>query len=204
MYIHGEHVFSRILVKRFNTDKWPPPPFFPCLDKFQVTFADLNIKSLGHIHIPKNVRWVEYLQENLKLSWIVIDPTQKHAANLFRYTCKPRSVKIQPLYKDEYHKVVCGTVMAGEGQVRSEMVNCLVKLTCFSNGGDGLYVRKVVIVMEDTTINRNLVALKQGATILLNAIQNGERKKFDLPKQEVDKFQISNLQRKKNRNRKRK
>ena len=56
--------------------------------------------------------------------------------------------------------------------------------------------------MEDMTINRYLVTLKQGATILLNAIQNGERKKFDLPKQEFDKFQISKLQRKKNKKRK--
>jgi len=186
MYIDGEPLFSRIRVESFNRENWPP---YYLSDTFDVTFYEYwKVKPLGHIHIPVNASWSEYLKENLKLSWIVIDPTQKRAANLFRYTCKPLSAALRQVY-NVYHEVVYGTVMAGESQVRSEMVNCLVKVMCFSNDGDGLDVMRVMVEMEDMTRNRDLC-------------YSEARKKFDLPKQEFDKFQISKLQRKKNRKRK--
>jgi hypothetical protein len=178
--------------------------FSPDPDTFKVTFDDLKIKWSGHIHILVNARWTEYLQENLKVSWIVIDPTRKRAANLLRSTYKPRTVTLGQLFPDLYYKVVYDTVMAGTSQVRSKMVKCQVKVTCCCSRGDGLSMRRVVIGMEDMTRNRGrksrrkfLVNVKQGVTILLNAIQNGERKKFNLPKQDFDKFQISDPEREK-------
>jgi len=197
MYIDGEPVFSRIGVESFDTEEYKYWCIYFISD---VTCYGWKRMPMGHIRIPVNASWIEYLQENLKLSWIVIHPTRKRAASLFRYTCKPISVTRRRKYKDVTHEVVYGTVIAGECQVRSEMVNCHVKVMCCKNGGDGLDVMRVVIEMED--MNRDLVTVKQGVSILHNAIQNGQRKKFDLPKQEFDKFQISDLQRKKNRKRK--
>jgi hypothetical protein len=179
IYIHGKPLISRVRVQSLNTN---------CLsssDLFHLTlFDDLN---MGHIHTEE---WKEYMPKNLwtglRLSWIVIDPIRKRAANLLRSSCKP--IFVERLYwlgPGEY-VIMYEMVMAGECQVPMEMVKCRVSVSCFSNA-DGLHLKEVVVTMENI-ISRNLVKLNQFVTILLNAIQNGERKKFDLPREEYVKM----------------
>jgi len=181
IYIHGECLTSSVRVQSLNTN---------CLsfsDLFHVTFDDFN---MGHIH---NEEWEEYVAENLRLSWtdlrlswIVIDPIRKHAANLIRSSCIPSSVgQTMHWWGPGEHKILYEMVMAGECQVPTEMemVKCKVSVSCFPND-DGLHLKEVVVRMNDM-ISGNLVGLNQCVAILLNAIQNGEWKKFDLPRGRV-------------------
>jgi len=108
--------------------------------------------------------WTEYLHENLRLSWVIIDPIQNCAAGLFRSSCKPLSVN-QMLTKIE---VAYSTMMAGQ--------KWQVKVTCrWKGGGDRLYVRSVVFGIEHMTGELG----RQAGINLLNTIQNGERIIFD-------------------------
>jgi hypothetical protein len=105
--------------------------------------------------------WTKYLSENLRLSWVVIDPLQNRAASLFRSSCKPL------LFTQGMNIVVeYSTMMAGQ--------NCRVIITCYGkNGRYGLHMRSVLFRIVD--MNRELVLERQDGIILLNAIQNGER-----------------------------
>ncbi|RHN67828.1 putative F-box domain, leucine-rich repeat domain, L domain-containing protein [Medicago truncatula] len=82
IYIHGEYLTSSVRVQSLNTD---------CLsssDLFHLTFDDLN---MSHIHTKewKEEDVLKNLWTLLKLSWIVIDPIRKRAANLLRSSCEP-------------------------------------------------------------------------------------------------------------------
>ena len=162
VFVQGKPLFSRVLVERLNTNN---SPYF-----FRYIFdVKLEGSNLGHIYCHEEYN--EYLQENLRLSWVVIDPTRKRAANLFCSGVKPLSVK--PFLG--HYRVVYAMEMAGESQVRTKMIICLVRIWCFFNK-DGLHLKGVLAKMDD--MDGNLVGVEQGVTILLNAIQNGERKKF--------------------------
>jgi hypothetical protein len=165
IYIHGEHLISRVRVQSLKST-WTPFS----LDLIHLMFDDLY---MGRIH---NETWKEYLEEkDLRLSWIVIDPTRKRAANLIPFSRKPYMVArcVYRYGRCEY-EMLCEKAMAGEYQVP---MKCQVRVTCFSNA-DGLYLKNVAVRMKDM-IRRNIVGRTQCIKILLNAIQNGERKKFD-------------------------
>jgi len=104
--------------------------------------------------------WTEYLHENLRLSWVIIDPIQNRAAGLFRSSCKPLSVN-QMLTKIE---VMYSTMMAGQ--------KWQVKVKCrWKDGGDRLYVRSVEFGIEHMTGELG----RQAGINLVDVIQNGER-----------------------------
>jgi hypothetical protein len=165
VFVNGKPLFSRVLVEPLNTDN---------LRYFSRNIFDVKFdySNLGHINFQVNEEYNEYLQENLRLSWVVIDPTQKRAANLFCSSVKPLSV-IPWL---DHYDVVYAMEMVGESQVRTKIINCVVRVSCFFNE-DELHLRRVLSRVEE--MDGFLVGVKQGVIILLNAIQNGERKKFE-------------------------
>ncbi|KEH34429.1 putative F-box domain-containing protein [Medicago truncatula] len=165
VFVHGKPLFSRVLVEHLNTNNFP----YFSRNIFDVKF---DYSNLDHIHFLVNEEYNEYLQENLRLSWVVIDPTRKRAAKLFCSSVEPLSV-IPWL---NHYEVVYAMVMAGESQVRTKMINCVVRVFCFFNE-DELHLRRVLSRMED--VDGCLVGVEQGVTILLNAIHYGERKKFE-------------------------
>jgi len=165
VFVHGKPLFSRVLVEPLNTDNFP----YFSRSIFDVKFDDSN---LGHIYSWVNEGYNEYLQENLRLSWVVIDPTRKRAANLFRSSVKP--IMVIPWVN--HYEVVYAMEMAGESHVRTKMINCVVRVFCFFNE-DELHLKRVLSKIED--MDGCLVGVEQCVTILLNAIQNGERKKFE-------------------------
>ena len=158
-------MISRVRVQSLNTN-WT----LSSSDLYCLLFDDLY---MGRIH---NEPWNECLKEKeLRLSWIVIDPTHKRAANLLPSSRKPVMVaRCIHRYGQCEYEMLCEKAMAGEYQIP---IKCQVRVICFSNA-DGLHLKEVVVRMKDM-ISRNLVGLPQCVTILLNAIQNGERKKFD-------------------------
>jgi hypothetical protein len=124
VFVKGKPLYSRVILERYNK-----------IPKFDVKSDDSN---LGHIHFRVKAESSEYLQENLRLSWVVIDPTRKRAANLFCSSVKPLSVR--PLSYHYNYDVVYGMEMVGERT--TEMINFEVTVPCFFKG-DWFQVRGV-------------------------------------------------------------
>ena len=126
--------------------------------------------------------WLTHLEENLTLSWILIDPNRKRAANLSSRI--PVRVQRHWLTGEIQFRFV--TVMArGDGSsygkwwLRSpeqEMVQCGIVVTCGGDkeGGE-MHVREVGMHLQDME-GRHLSG-KESMVVLRNAIERGERRK---------------------------
>ncbi|CAJ2663306.1 F-box protein at2g27310-like protein [Trifolium pratense] len=125
----------------------------------------------------------EYLKEKLRFSCVLISSlyseissrsTIKHAGSLFRPCCKPVSVTTNNGSVVAVYETLLP--MAGVWEYFTEMVKCEVKVKCEwkNEEEDKFYVRRIKIRMEDMdgiVVNEN-----QAAIILMNAIENGERR----------------------------
>ncbi|GAU31971.1 hypothetical protein TSUD_359160 [Trifolium subterraneum] len=164
--LHGEQeckpLFTSLQIQRIETEEeyYLPRP---------INFYKRN---LNFIHV-KIEECEEYLEEKFKLNCVVIEPYRKRAGSLFHWSCKLVSVK-QAFSRVE---VVYETVMPGLWEFYTMMVKCEVKVTCFweDEKEDTLYVRSIKFAMEDMK-GKPLLG-KHAAIVLLNAIENGERKK---------------------------
>ncbi|KAK7312663.1 hypothetical protein VNO77_36704 [Canavalia gladiata] len=167
IYYKGNPILSR--VKRTETNKnwflssslWmdvlEPDEFVPTPVKF----------------VCKDEEWMNDLEENLNLSWIVMDPNQKRAANVSSW----RAVSVARHWLTREVEVVYAAMMAGERQTATEMVQCVVKVTCCGKVGAELHVREVNLVMEDTEGRH--VSGNEGMKILQRAMQDGKRKRVE-------------------------
>ncbi|XP_058746971.1 F-box protein At2g27310-like [Vicia villosa] len=131
---------------------------------------------LLHVYIPGNKElWMDYFQDNLRLNWIVINETQNCARSLFGPSSKPVSIK----RTSNTIEVVCKNVMLGQCKDYTEMVKCYmkVKITCnLDSNYNGRNKGRLEVGMED--MNGKRVLARHANMIILNAILNGERKKF--------------------------
>lgn len=121
--------------------------------------------------VRKNEEWMKHLEDHLSLSWIIIDPTGKRSANVS--SRKPVLVRRHWLTRDV--EILFAVTMAGETRRSTEMVQCMVKVTCCGKVGGELYMREVGLVMED--MEGGEVSGKEGVGILMKAMEFGERKK---------------------------
>ncbi|KAE8734825.1 putative F-box family protein [Hibiscus syriacus] len=96
-----------------------------------------------------DVTWLKHLEENLSLSWIVIDARRKKAVSM----SSERAVWVQRHWLTGNVQARFGTVMEGdEGWGSSkELVECGVVVTCgeIENEGEEMHVREVSMRMED-------------------------------------------------------
>ncbi|KAF3439438.1 hypothetical protein FNV43_RR17716 [Rhamnella rubrinervis] len=115
--------------------------------------------------------WLEHLEENLTLSWIMIDPARKRAANLS--SRKPVSVERHWLTGEVQLRY--GTIMKALGS--GEEVQCAMVVTCGEGEelGGKLQVREVSLVVED--MEGKHLSGKDSLGILENAVEGGKRKK---------------------------
>ncbi|XP_052184665.1 F-box protein At3g44326-like [Diospyros lotus] len=111
------------------------------------------------------------LEDNLTLSWVMIDPTQNRAANFS--SRRPVSVNRHWLTGDI--EVRYSVVLAG-GR-KGELVVCEAVVTCCGNSKEGgeLQVKDVSFLMEDME-GKNLRG-QQSLVILQEAVRSGERRK---------------------------
>ncbi|XP_062082539.1 F-box protein At2g27310 [Humulus lupulus] len=126
--------------------------------------------------------WLKHLEDNLTLSWILIDPNLKRAANVS--SRRPVSVKRHWLTGEIQLRF--STVMAGEGSNGSpgwwvgaatrEVVQCGVVVTCGGDKEGGrMYVREVGLHVEDME-GKHLKG-SESLVILGNAVEGGARRK---------------------------
>ncbi|XP_038685703.1 F-box protein At2g27310-like [Tripterygium wilfordii] len=116
---------------------------------------------------------LEHLKESLILSWIVIDPISKRAANMssrspvsLEWPCTARNVQL-------YYS----TIMAGDGRLglEAELVECRIVVTC--SGLDEGEVHVDDVSMEIRDIEGRRFDGRESLVILQEAIVKGERKR---------------------------
>ncbi|MBA0578807.1 F-box protein At2g27310 [Gossypium raimondii] len=131
--------------------------------------ASTPVRYLGG---SQDEAWLQHLEENLSLSWIVINPTRKKAVNV----SSRRAVSVQRHWLTGDVQVRFGTVTAGdEGRGSSrELVECGVVVTCCGKEGGEMHVREVCMVMEDME-GKGLNG-KDSLVILEGVIEQGRRK----------------------------
>ncbi|CAL0332147.1 unnamed protein product [Lupinus luteus] len=132
-----------------------------------------------HLKFSRNddVEWLQNLERNLTLSWIMIDPTRKRAVNLSSGSVV--STRWQTL--TEELEVVYAVMM-------EEEVQCSVKVTCCGKVGGEMDVKEVSVTMEDMDGRR--VMGKDSMVILQRAMEFGKRKRMDRneKKESYEKF----------------
>nr|KYP68700.1 F-box protein At2g27310 family [Cajanus cajan] len=167
IYYQGKPVFSR--VKRTQTQKnWflSSPLWLDALEPNELIPTTVKFAR-------KDEEWLRHFEENLSVSWIVVDPAQGRAANV----SSRGAVAARRHWLTRDLEVVYAAEMAGERQHAMERVQCVVKVTCCGKVGGELHVREVNLVMEDTE-GRHVTG-KEGLAILQRAMECGERKRID-------------------------
>lgn len=119
--------------------------------------------------VGDNITWLKHLEENLTLSWIIIDPVQKRAVNLS--SRNPVSVQRHWLSGDVQLRY--GTVMARGGT--REMVQCGVMVTLGGKKGGEMHVSGVCMQVED--MDGKYLNGKESLLILKSAIEMVKRKR---------------------------
>ena len=114
--------------------------------------------------------FVNQLEENMTLSWILIDPKRRRAMNL----SSGRPVSVQRHWLTGEVVVKFATIMAGDGGEK-EFVECGVMVCCGEKEGGGMEVREISMGMADME-GRNLTG-KESLVVLQEAMERGERRK---------------------------
>ncbi|XP_059627734.1 F-box protein At2g27310-like [Cornus florida] len=112
------------------------------------------------------------MEKNLTISWVVIDPTRKRAANVS--SLRPVSVQRHWLTGDIEARYA--TIMAADRScTSSEFVQCAIVVTCGGKEGGELHVKEVSLTVED--MDGKTLSGKECLVILQEAMGNGRRKK---------------------------
>ncbi|KAL4301877.1 hypothetical protein GQ457_10G007540 [Hibiscus cannabinus] len=140
---------------------------------------------------------LKHKEENLSLSWIVIDPTRKRAVNM----SSRRVVSLQRHWLTGDVQVRFGTVVPGDERRGSaqEWVECGVVVTCCGKEGGEMQVREVSMVMEDME-GKGLNG-RESLVILGGAMGEGRRNGNE-GKEKYEEFQERKRERKEEKQRK--
>ncbi|XP_057453115.1 F-box protein At2g27310-like [Lotus japonicus] len=159
IYYNGEPMFSRVhrteteknwfLTSPFCVEMLEPDGMVPTPVRFSLIFEE----------------WARHMEESLRLSWVVIDPTLKRAANVS--SRRPVWVRRHWLTRDL--EAAFAIVM------EAEEVRCWVKVTWCGKFGRKVYVRKVKMEMEDAEGGH--VRGEEAVGILQRAMESGVRKR---------------------------
>ncbi|XP_050370314.1 F-box protein At2g27310-like [Argentina anserina] len=163
IFYKGELVFSKVQETETETGWFLCSPFrIDLLEPKETVPTPIR-------HIGDTNESLKHLEENLTLSWIVIDLAQKRAANLS--SRKPVSVTRHWLTGEV--QLHFATIMPGYR--RGEFVQCGMVVTCKGSDGGELHVREVSMQME--AMEGNHLNGKESLIILQGAIKGGERKR---------------------------
>lgn len=152
-----ETVTGWFLSSPFRVDLVGPEEFIPT-----------RIQQIGE----KN-SWLRQLQENITLSWILIDPQKKRAMNM----SSQRAVSVRRHWLTGEVQVKFASILAGDGGMGSEResVQCEIMVTCGGEEGGEVHVRDVSMVMED--MEGKVLSGKESLVIVDGAMERGERRK---------------------------
>jgi hypothetical protein len=160
LYYKGKSVFSKV-IKTETHKGW-----FLC-SPLWIEILEPNEIIETPIKFEQN-DVVEWLENNLSLSWIMISPTRKRSVNL----SSRLPVTVRRHWLTGELEVLYAVVMG--------LVQCTIKVTCCGKAGGEMHVREVSLTMEDMD-GRHLIG-KDSLGILQEVMENGERKKVDVEK----------------------
>ncbi|KAL1823752.1 hypothetical protein ACET3Z_010530 [Daucus carota] len=175
--IHYEKnpVHSKVLVTNVHASSFPQSLF--CVDLIESNeTVEMPLKYEG----DENECMLK-LEERLTLSWIVIDPTLKRAANVSSL----RPVCVKPYLDGTSIKVIYATILSGDscGTYTAEFVECRIVAIFGCEEGKNIELRKLsfcVVDMDRTRLNG-----EKTLRILQEAMVSGERKKQNGEAKEV-------------------
>ncbi|KAK6936249.1 hypothetical protein RJ641_033279 [Dillenia turbinata] len=116
-------------------------------------------------------KFLKDLEENMTLSWIVVDPNLTRSVNLSGR--RPISVERHWLNGDVQLKYV--TILTGDRQSPSEYVQCEIVVTCGGCEGEEMHVREVTLQVED--LEGKCLSGRDSLAILQRAMERGKREK---------------------------
>ncbi|XP_022730183.1 F-box protein At2g27310-like [Durio zibethinus] len=148
----------------------------------------------------KDDTWLKHLEENLSLSWIVIDPTRKKAVNM----SSRRAVSLQRHWLTGDVQVRFGTVVMSGDELRGssrELVECAVVVMCGGKEGEDMHVREVSMVMDD--MEGKALNGKDSLLILEGVMERGRRRgNGNEGKEKYEEYEGKKRERKKRKQRK--
>ncbi|KAM1149845.1 hypothetical protein ACFX11_030313 [Malus domestica] len=131
-------------------------------------------------HVGEDQKSLKNLEDNLSLSWIVIDRARKRAANL----SSRRAVTVQRHWLSGEIQLRFATILAGEK--KGEYVQCGMVVTCKGSEGGELHVREVSMQLEG--MEGNHLNGRESLVILQRAIEGGMRRKEVNEKARFDEY----------------
>ncbi|WJX86627.1 hypothetical protein P8452_68913 [Trifolium repens] len=152
---------------------------------FKFCASNMVDSNLNFIEVKKD-GCEEYLKEKLRLSCVLISSRyckissriRNRAWGLFSSSCKPivYPTNNKRWVVAEYETVMPGLLDCYCDDCEMEMVKFKVKVKCGWKGGeeDRFYVKSIEFKMED--MNGKGLKEEYAARVLLNAVENGERK----------------------------
>ncbi|KAM1149847.1 hypothetical protein ACFX15_029428 [Malus domestica] len=120
-------------------------------------------------HVGEDQKSLEHLEDNLSLSWIVIDRARKRAANL----SSRRAVTVQRHWLTGEIQLRFVTILAAEK--KGEYVQCGMVVMCKGSEGGELHVREVSMKVEG--MEGNHLNGRESLFLLQRAIEGGKRRK---------------------------
>ncbi|KAI6669783.1 hypothetical protein NL676_004668 [Syzygium grande] len=193
VHYEGEAIFSKVHETETASGWFDSSPF-------RVDLLDLKESVPTRIQKPSGTpdeAWLRHLEENLSLSWIVVDPARRRAANFS--TQRPVSVQRHWLTGDVQARYVM-VVAGGPPGSASEHVQCTATLTCVGKEGRKLHVREVSFQVED--MEGKSLNGRDSLVILGEAMEGGERRKAKRGSEGKERFEAYEARKRERRERK--
>ncbi|KAL5575917.1 hypothetical protein UlMin_017616 [Ulmus minor] len=130
--------------------------------------------------------WMKDLEEKLTLSWILIDPTQKRAANL----STRRPVLVQRRWWAGEIELRFATIVSrcrAGSSTGSDHVQCGMVVTCGGKEGGEMEMREVRMHLED--LEGKHLSGEESLFVLGSAINGGKRKKLGKGNEGRERFE---------------
>ncbi|XVE96360.1 hypothetical protein REPUB_Repub02eG0214500 [Reevesia pubescens] len=186
IYYKKELIFSKAVETETET------AWFKC-SPFRVDLLDPKEAVSTRIPHPDTEDMRRDLEEDMELSWIVIDPVGKRAMNL----SSQRPVTVNRHWLSGEVQVKFASVVSGDGSgAETELVQCGVVVTCGESARGEMHVKEVSLQVEDMD-GMHLNGME--SLIILKRRLEGKRGKGKKREEERKKEFVEFLERKRER-----
>ncbi|CAH9148091.1 unnamed protein product [Cuscuta epithymum] len=165
IFYGGGLIYSKVTVSETVSSWFLSSPFRVDLLNMKGTVVRMPVKFDGD-----DGKCVAHLEEHLKLSWILIDPSSKRAVNVS--SLKP--VNFRRHWLTGEMKIRFATVVDGGGD-GGDPVQCSVVVICEGKEGGELYVRDASMQVED--VEGKVLNGKDSMVILGEAMESLRKKR---------------------------
>lgn len=166
----NELVYSKVAVTETSTGWFMCSPFrVDLLDPKEIVPAPAKFDG-------EDAKVMAGVEENMRLSWIVIDTGKKRAVNLSSL----RPVDVRRHWLTGEIQISYATMMAaggGSGRAGRDFVICKVVVTCGGKEGGDLQVREISMQVED--MEGKIISGKD-ALVFLQEAMDGKRRKGEV------------------------